>query len=270
MSSVPNRTLALVLLFFSLGCNITDYPVITDDRGSYSGVIRTGHKAYIQPGRFGQMATVWDDGSDELFSMVYQNQYGDQKLYTFNNYDPTASVIFLDQTYCDWRYDNCLTIMSWNPANDAIDDVFDYDELDFTCSGARSLSILVSYATRYGECGDAGWRNNQSAMAEFANLATTTWRGKTAYLVPVDSATTSVLLNGQPAPIYGHYSFFITDKLQLVLPMTPNGRHQLTWLQNWIAENGPEAEVTLTYGSLVSNYHVKFHEAGIASNLTRF
>ena len=93
---------------------------------------------------------------------------------------------------------------------------------------------------------------------------------KTAYLVPVDSATASVLLNGQPAPIYGHYNFFITDKLELVLPMTPNGRQQLTWLQNWVAENGPEAQVTFTYGSLVSNYHVKFHEAGIAYNLTRF
>ncbi len=52
--------------------------------------------------------------------------------------------------------------------------------------------------------------------------------------------------------------------------MTPNGRHEMIWLQNWIAENGPEAQVTFTYGSLVSSYHVKFREAGIAYNLTRF
>jgi len=267
MASASFNCLALLTLLASLGCALSDYPVITDDRSSYSGVIRTGHKAYVQP--YMQIGSLWDDGSEELFSMVYQNQYGDQKLYGYCNYDPTASVIFLDQTYCDWRYDGCAMTIAWNPANDAIDEIFDYD-WDPNCAGFRSLSDLVSYSTRYGECGDAGWRNKQSAMAEFASLATTTWRGKTAYLVPIDSATASVLLNGQPAPIYGHYNFFITDKLELVLPMTPNGRHQLTWLQNWIAENGPEAEVTFTYGSLVSDYHVKFHEAGIAYNLTRF
>jgi hypothetical protein len=50
------------------GCEITDYPVITDDRGGYSGIVRTGHKAYIMPSS--QVATVYDDGSDETFSMV--------------------------------------------------------------------------------------------------------------------------------------------------------------------------------------------------------
>ena len=95
----------LALLVVLSGCAITDYPLITDDRGDYSGLIRTGHKAYIVPSR--QAAFIWPDGSDELFSLVYQNAYGDQRISTFNNFDPTATAIFLDQTYCDWQFSNC-------------------------------------------------------------------------------------------------------------------------------------------------------------------
>ena len=257
---------ALVLAFFAAGCAVTDYPVITDDRGSYSGVIRTGHKALV---KISQVGTIWDDGSDEIFNMVYQNQYGDQKLYTFNNFDPTASVIFLDHTYCDWRYEGCEITRSWNPANDNIDVVFDY-EYYTECSGARSLSLLVSYTSRYfGECGDK-WSNVQDKAAEFANLATTTWRGGTAYVLPINAETTSVSLNGVSAPIYGQFTAFITGRHQTVIPMTPNARHELAWLSNYIAENGNQANVTFTYGSVSANLNVGFVAAGITNNLNRF
>jgi hypothetical protein len=256
---------ALVLAFFAAGCAVTDYPIITDDRGSYSGIIRTGHKAWIQ---ISQVGTIWDDGSDEIFNMVYQNQYGDQKLYSFNNFDPTASVIFLDQTYCDWRYESCEITRSWNPANDNIDDIFDYEFFP-DCSGARSLSVLVSYGTRYGECGDK-WSNIQDKAAEFANLATTTWRGGTAYVLPINAETTSVSLNGVAAPIYGQFTAFITGRNQTVLPMTPNARHELAWLSNFVAENGTKANVTITYGSVSANLNVAFASSGLTNNLNRF
>jgi hypothetical protein len=256
---------ALVLAFFAAGCAVTDYPIITDDRGSYSGIIRTGHKAWIQ---ISQVGTIWDDGSDEIFNMVYQNQYGDQKLYTFNNFDPTASVIFLDQTYCDWRYEGYEITRSWNPANDNIDDIFDYEFFP-DCSGARSLSLLVSYGTRYGECGDK-WSNIQDKAAEFANLATTTCRGGTAYVLPINAETTSVSLNGVAAPIYGQFTAFITGRNQTVLPMTPNARHELAWLSNFVAENGTKANVTITYGSVSANLNMAFASSGITNNLNRF
>lgn len=115
----------LALALVATGCAITDYPVISDDRADYSGVIRTGHKAYIMG--TSSVATIWDDGSDELFTMVYQNEYGDQKLYTFNNFDPTAAILFVDQTYCDWRYQGCELARATNPQNPAIDDPFDYE-----------------------------------------------------------------------------------------------------------------------------------------------
>ncbi len=256
---------AVVLAFLAAGCAVTDYPIITDDRGSYSGIIRTGHKAWIQ---ISQIGTIWDDGTDEIFNMVYQNQYGDQKLYSFNNFDPTGSVIFLDQTYCDWRYEGCEITRSWNPANPNVDVIFDYEFFP-DCSGARSLSLLVSYTTRYGECGDK-WSNIQDKAAEFANLATTTWRGGTAYVIPINAETTSVSLNGVTMPIYGQFTAFITDKNNTVFPMTPNARHEIAWLSNYVAENGNQANATITFGSVSANFNMAFATDGLTNNLNRF
>ena len=259
---------ALVLALAATGCAVTDYPVITDDRGSYSGIIRTGHKAYVVP--TSQIATIWDDGSDELFSMVYQNQYGDQKLYTFNNFDPTASVLFIDQTYCDWRYDGCEIARAWNPANSNIDDPFDYEFFP-DCSGARSLSLLVSQSSRLAECGDKMlMADKQGVMAEFANLATTTWRGGVAYVLPINAENTSVSLNGVSMPIYGQFTTFVTNGMDLVVPATPNLRHELIWLANYVGENGNQANMTLTYGSVSANLQMAFAATGINHNLNRF
>jgi hypothetical protein len=262
---------ALLLALVAAGCAITDYPVITDDRGSYSGVIRTGHKAYIVPS--GQVATIWTDGSDELFSLVYQNQYGDQKIYTFNNFDPTGSVNFLDQTYCDWRYEGCEITRAWNPANANIDDTFDYEFFP-DCSGARSISVLVSYTSRIGECGDGLMADKQNLYAEFANLATTNWRGGVAYVVPMNASNTSITLtannNTTAVPMFGQTTGFITEQLQFVLPMTPNTRHQLRWLSGYAAENGARANMTFGYGALSTTFEVAFAADGINHNLNRY
>lgn len=262
---------ALLLALVATGCAITDYPVITDDRGSYTGVIRTGHKAYIIPS--GQVATIWTDGSDELFSMVYQNQYADQKIYTFNNFDPTGSVNFLDQTYCDWRYEGCEVTRAWNPANANIDNVFDYEFFP-DCSGARSLSVLVSYGSRIGECGDGLWADKQNLAAEFANLATTNWRGGVAYVVPMNASNTTITLttgsNSTAMPMFGQTTGFITEKLQFVLPMTANTRHQLRWLSGFVAENGNRASMTFGYGALSATFEMGFAPNGINYNLNRY
>ncbi len=249
------------------GCALTDYPVITDDRGDYSGVIRTGHKAYIT--QTSQVATIWPDGSDELFSMVYQNAYGDQRLYTFNNFDPTATALFLDQNYgyCDWNYEGCEIVRAWNPHQN--DDALDY-EFFADCSGARSLSLLVAQQNRLGECGDGLFSADVQGLAgEFADLATTTWRGETAYVIPVSAANTSVALDGVVVPLYGQFNGFVTDRLQVMIPMTPNARHELKWLSRWIAENGSSATATISWGSLSTDVQVRFAEQGIHHNADR-
>jgi hypothetical protein len=260
-------------LLASLGCAITDYPVITDTRGDFSGVIRTGHKAYVLP--TSSVATIWSDGSDELFTSVYQNNYGDQKLYTFNNFDPSASVIFLDQTYCDWRYEGCEVTRAWNPAQSNVDDPFDYEFFP-DCSGARSLSLLVSNSSRVGECGDGLFGGQkQNLAAEFAALATTSWRGGTAYIVPMSAANMSITMfsrSGSSAqmPIFGQYTAFLNDKLQMAVPVTPNARHELRWAQNWVNENGAQFTATVTYGSLTSALNGSIKKDGLTYNQSRF
>jgi hypothetical protein len=107
-------------------------------------------------------------------------------------------------------------------------------------------------------------------MGEFANLATTTWRGEVAYLLPINAETTSITLNGVTAPIYGQFTTFVTNGLDLVIPATPNLRHELRWLADYVAENGNEATVTLTYGSVSANLQMAFAPAGITHNLNRF
>jgi len=259
------KLLLSALVLAAAGCAITDYPVITDETGAFTGIIRTGHKAYVMP--TSQIATIWDDGSDELFTMVLQNQYGDQKLYTFNNFDPTASVLFLDQTYCDWRYTGCEIVRAWNPHNVAVDDPMDYEFFP-DCSGARSLSMIVGNESRVGECGDV--IDRQQFAAEFAALPRTTFRGQTAYVLSFNSGNTSVSLNDTSMPIFGAFNAVMTNDLNIALPMTPNMRHELRWLQNYIAEYGPKATLGVTYGSVTTDFNVSFAAPGIAYNLDRF
>ncbi len=262
----------VLALLASLGCAITNYPVITDDRGGYSGVIRTGHKAYITP--TGQIAQTWPDGSDMLFSMVTQNQYADRTIYTFNNFDPTASVLFLDQTYCDWRYEGCEIFRARDPHQDHLDDIFDGEEFP-ECDGFRSLTGMVGYNERLGECGDRIFSDRQNLAAEFAELATTTFRGETAYIVPINDANSALTLTNADGlaynvPLYGQHTAFITSKLQLVATMTPNSRFVHEWLRNYAMENGPETRLEISYGSLTGSVDFALVPDGLAHAASRF
>lgn len=257
----------VLALLTSLGCAITNYGVITDDRGDYSGVIRTMHKAYVVP--TGQVATIYADGSDELFTMVYQNQYADRTLYTFNNFDPTGAVNFLDQTYCDWRYEGCEIVRARDPRQDWLDDPFDY-EFFGDCSGARSLSLLVDQGSRLGECGDRLFSDIQGLSAEFAELPTTTFRGETAYVVPMNAGNTTITLDDTNMPLYGQFTSFLTEDLQLVIPMTPNTKLQLGWLANHVNTNGTRANLAITYGSLQGSVDLAIAIDGINHNISRF
>lgn len=259
--------LLMVLGLVAAGCAVTNYPVITDARGDFDDIVRTGHKAYIIP--TSQIATIWADGSDEWFSMVYQNQYGDQQLYTFNNYDPTASVYFLDQTYCDWRYDGPEIVRAWNPAPPRPDNPFDYEFFP-EVAGSRSLSILLDQGSRLGECGDAQFiADKQAFYGTFAELAPISWRGETAYLLPIDSSNTTIALDGTVLPIYGSFTAYVTKKINLVVPVTPNARHELSWLLGYVTEHGNRANLSIDYNGLTANMDVAFMESALRYNLNR-
>jgi hypothetical protein len=217
-----------------------------------------------------QVATIWDDGSDELFTLVSQDWKGDQWLKTYNNYDPSGLINFLDQTYCDPTFDSsfCAIATAWNPdlpnayphgdqgaGYNNVDDVFDY-VLDLNCNGARSLSLLVSYTSRYGECGSSVWADRQGAAYEFSLLEKVNFRGQSVYHIPVDSTVATFTVNGADLPIYGRFNMYMNDKLQVAFPVTPNARYQLNAIDRVIQRDGHFLDVNMTYGSLNANFKV--------------
>lgn len=267
----------------AFGCAITNYPVMFDTRGADDSQIVDSFydKAYIIPS--GQVATIYDDGSDELFTEVVQNWRGDQVLYTFNNFDPTGLVNFLDQTYCDpTRADNCASVTANNPdlpeaytfgsgpLNEQ-DDPFDYT-LDASCSGARSLSLLVDVGSRIGECGSGIWADKQAAAAEFAALDITTFQGKEYFSLPIDNRNTQITINSHltgaqaTMPVFGRFQGYVDNELRLVIPVTPNAKYQAKWLANWIANQGPANEFGVVYNGLNTSFNVN----AILANTDRF
>jgi len=262
--------LIALLAAISLGCAVTDYPVIFDDRGADDDGVMTGQYdlALIM---ISQVATIWDDGSDELFTLVSQDWKGDQWLKTYNNYDASGLINFLDQTYCDPTFDSsfCAISVAWNPdlpnayphgdqgaGYNNVDNPFDY-VLDLNCNGARSLSLLVSYTSRYfGECGSSVWADRQGAAYEFSLLDKVNFRGQSVYHIPVNSTVASFTVNGSEMPIYGQFNLYMNDRLQVAFPVTPNARYQLNAIDRVVQRDGHFLDVNMTYGSLNANFKV--------------
>ncbi|NJN64124.1 MAG: hypothetical protein HC882_04100 [Acidobacteria bacterium] len=267
----------------AFGCAITNYPVMFDTRGADDNQIVDSFydKAYIIPS--GQIATIYDDGSDELFTEVAQSWRGDQTLYTFNNFDPTGLISFLDQTYCDpTRADNCAAVVADNPdlpeaytfgsgpLNEQ-DDPFDYT-LNAECSGARSVSLLLSVGSRIGECGSGIWANKQDAAAEFAALDVTTYQGREFFSLPMDGRNTSITINSHMTgassamPVFGRFQSYIDNDLRVVVPVTPNFKYQAKWLANWVASQGTSNQLEVVYNGLTTTFDVN----AALTNVDRF
>lgn len=262
--------LAMALLA-AAGCHVSDYAVITDDRGGFSGVIRTGHDAYLVP--TGQVATTGADGSDEIINLVYQSGFGDQRLSSKNNFDPTASVLFVDQQYCDWRFLDCHLAQSWNPAIGP-DDPFDYE--GFTdCAGFDSLSLLVDQsASRIGECGDRFWSHqdlahNQNWADIFANLPTTTWRGEPAYIFSLNAGTMNITLNSDiDVPMLGSSQAFLNNDMQLVMPIGGPQIAMLKYFRGVMQSQGNTMEAVITYNGVETTpFQIHALEGGINARI---
>lgn len=263
----------LSVVALSLGCAITDYPVIFDSRGPYDNNVMTGQydHAYIIPSS--SVATIWSDGSDELNSYVAQDWKGDQWLKTYNNFDASGALNFLDQTYCDpVRQGACAVVTAWNP-DVAGDDPFDYT-FDTACSGARSLSLLLGVSSRIGECGSGVMGDKQGAAYEFSNLETVSFRGKSVYHLPIDSSIASFTLTGADGavaamPIYGRFNAYIDQRLRTMLMASPNARYNMRWMSNFATSHGSTMNVALTYGSLNADYSINVRLSGLAGAANR-
>jgi hypothetical protein len=265
-----------VAVALGLACHYTNYPVITDTFGPWDEAVLDGQydQAYVVPSF--QFATIHTDGSDELFTLVSQDWKGDQWLYTYNNFDPTADVIFLDQLYCDPNHaEDCWVAKSWNPdlqewdpwdypftdpPHDPYDNIRDYVG-DPDCSGYRSLFYLWD-DVRFGECGSGIMSDPQGAAHEFALLEETTFRGRTVYSVPFDSQSARVIVtaadgHAEQMPIYGSFEAYLDQDLRMVLPVTPNLEYQQRWIERFADEHGAALRVNLLYGSLDADFKLK-------------
>jgi hypothetical protein len=141
----------IAVLALSLGCATTNYPVITDTHGdaAYFTVNTNGKAAHVPSS---QVITLWPDRNDELFAMIDQNSAGDQTIGTYNNISYGATK-FMGWTYCAPDWTGCAVAVADNPVVGDVD-YFDY-VYKTQCLGAGSLSVLVSYNARMGECGRA-------------------------------------------------------------------------------------------------------------------
>jgi hypothetical protein len=144
----------LATLLVGFGCAITDYGVITDNDQSngQGGIVNTQGKAHIR--ETSQIATIWPDGTDELFTFIDQSADSTATLTTYNNFSTGGEPTFHDDLYCnpDWSGCSIFSAMDNNDAN-----LFD-GRSNANCSGARSLSLLLGTGRYYGECGRSNAR----------------------------------------------------------------------------------------------------------------
>lgn len=137
------------------GCAITDYQLVTDNdqvsNGRGSGVVNTNGKAMILD--CWGAATIWPDGTDQLFTMVDQKANGDRTLTTYNNFSTEDDPTFYYSQYCNPDWQGCSIITAPDPEV-GDDDLWDY-RANANCFGFRSFSIAYSTSRYYGECGRA-------------------------------------------------------------------------------------------------------------------
>jgi hypothetical protein len=120
---------------------------------------------------------------------------------------------------------------------------------------------MVTFASRVGECGSGAWADKQGLAYEFGQLEQATFRGRDYYHLPIDNSIASFALGGADGsqtvmPIFGRFNGYLDDKLRLALPVSPNAKLQLKWLDSYVKTHGNTIDMNVTYGALSSNFKV--------------
>ncbi len=209
-----------LLVIAGLGC-ITDYGIITDNDQSVAGrrnndaPINTVGKAHIRYGF--QAVTIWPDGTDELLSFVDQAADGTATLTTYNNFSTGTEPAFHADLYCNASWSGC-SIFTAPDDNDG--NLFD-GRFNPNCSGARSLSILVSTGRYYGECGsqEAKLRIDEK-IALLDSAVSAKAFGRDGLLWSLNSSNTSIRVRNLSTgltvglPLYGAGIEFFATRLK--------------------------------------------------------
>lgn len=259
-----------LVLAAGVGCAITDYPIITDNDqglGDGGGIVNTNGKAHLITS---QVATLWPDGADELFSQVDQKVNGDQTITTYNNYS-TMYPIFHDDLYCNPDWQGCAIVTAPNPAvGDA--DPFDYS-WNQSCGGSRSLSLLVSYGARsYGECGRAAWTYAQklqvlNAMNQAADGTLFGTINATNFSMVLSGANGSVNV-----PVISSANYRLLQGRKLLVDTNATLGSNLTAFANAAKQASNDGRVTLSvslYG-VTRDFNMKIRDEAVRNNSRRY
>jgi hypothetical protein len=201
-----------LVVAMGFGCAITDYELITDNdqtsNGQGSGVINTNGKAKLSSA---QVATIWPDGTDELFSMVDQKSNGDRTITTYNNFSTGDQPTFLDDFYCNPDWQGCAI---WTAPDPEVGDVDSFDgQWNSNCFGSRSLSYLLGTTRYYGECGRAKiGLSDRISLMNMGRMATR--NGMEGLLYEMNRNNTTLIMDNNAGvatslPITGDYSMFV-------------------------------------------------------------
>jgi len=179
-----------IVLAMGVGCATTNYALITDNNqvkqaGGIGATVNTSGKAHIREGI--QIATLYPDGADNLFSFVDQKANGDRTLTTYNNWSPSYPIFHSD-FYCNPDWQGCSVITSSDPE---VGDVDNYDyKANWGCiTSFNSISYVVNSSRYYGECG--------RSLDKYATLINMLEKRGDSYYFLMTPANTSALFHSK-------------------------------------------------------------------------
>lgn len=220
------------LISLGVGCAITDYGTIADNDQTRAGndgpaqVVNTNGKAHINESS--QIATLWPDGTDELFSFVDQKSDGTSTITTYNNFStlPLGNGTFHSDLYCNTEWNGCA-IFTAPDDNDG--NLFD-GTLNPNCPGARSFSIMLSTGRYYGECGRGAARFSlEQKLAALSSSTRTERFARSGLLWHLSPGDTTVLARNEETgqtylvPLFGASAEHF---------MSERGNEAATWLDH--------------------------------------
>jgi hypothetical protein len=256
------------VLAMGVGCAITNYELITDNDQYKNGstVVSTNGKAIIMTG---QVATIWPDGTDMLFTMVDQKANGDRTLTTYNWFATGDIPTFKDNTYCNPDWVGCAIITAPDPeVGDT--DLFDpgFDGTNENCSGERSLSVLLSTTRYYGECGRVHQNLTPAQRAMALQMVQATELG---YFGKFDASDTSFFLTNTSGTTYNLPVFAGSFDLEwaarnVALDLTnPNVATTLRYADNVVKQSADNVfSLTVRWNNLEISRDVMIREGGPA------
>jgi hypothetical protein len=257
-----------VALATGVGCAITNYELIVDNDQLYAtetGVVSTNGKAHIQ--EYSQVATIWDDGTDELFSQVDQKANGDRTITTYNNYNSMYPMggTFHDDLYCNPDWNGCAI---WTADDPEVGDVDIFDGVwNANCFGSRSLYLLLGTTRYYGECGREHLNASQSdKLAAMTYGYVGTFNGMPGLWFDYDKTNTTVRVNGTNLPIPDGSLFFGTHRQVAFFADNPLIQHTLRAFGT-VAPPGTVISLHMSYNGIDMERDMKvFGDANAAAN----